>query len=958
MGVNVAPTHGRPAQAYDGLWLGAPHPMLRQHTAQQGPALRTSSLMNNVQGTKGTAGRTVRLKESPQHMQPRMLPLLNEQLASRETRYQELRVGMQQRSSNPYGEKTLATASALRPKTTPYNHANPLVPPRAPTATGAVGGGFFISSGQQAMAPQTAAASAAQQYVVRLPNTRSQPPAGFSVNFELVGTTSRASMRSRATPYLPPADATTRQANGVTVPFAARPHSQAHATASRAGGGGSFKGSVVVGLTTTSSSGEMTTAAAKTRFTVDAVSLLPPAEKPSRAEPARRSVPVTTQGRRAKAFAALEQQHPSSNGLAPRPLGGVPGTRRPAQQALVTAEQSEPMLYVGAPPPPIASRSTRFNAPGQPIIGNQYLAGTVKGTRSGAQLASDRNGDLYIGMVPQPTRERGTRTLGRLPEGFGNTGKKAVTTLPYGAAPAPEVNRPAAPTFVLNAGFAAARVQDAITKANAKRFDAEARGELEAAIEAIAPSAPKGDPLLASAQAALKALWRREAARERLMRAMDFSGPPAGLVNALAEALDAAMSAGVVETESLMSEALRELKRAEEDARADARRAGNAAAKAEAAMREEEAALVHPMPTEAGARTLRDGRFVVQTVVGEGAYGVVMRCTDRGEKPTAAHKTVAVKEFKVEDSDPDAEDVRRTARREVSLLKRMQHPHIVRFIQEFDEREKLFIVMEFVPKNLLEVLEDAQSRNGRGGLPKPVVKRIMYQLCLALAYIHECDIVYRDVKPENLLVAERVPNASDNVNPAALLDRGDGVGVVLEMKLCDFGFARPLGPNTSAADKSPTWPDTDDILTDYVATRWYRAPELLLGPPFPGERDPSALVHSPYGVGVDMWAVGCLMGECLDGEPLFPGDSDIDQLRRVQEMLGRLTTKQLELFLRNPSNTNASFPFDGPPIGLDARYGHLLNDVELSFMADLLRVDPKQRMSGEECLAHAIFSDA
>ena len=155
----------------------------------------------------------------------------------------------------------------------------------------------------------------------------------------------------------------------------------------------------------------------------------------------------------------------------------------------MTAEQSEPMLYVGAPPPPIASRSTRFNAPGQPIIGNQYLAGTVKGTRSGAQLASDRNGDLYIGMVPQPTRERGTRTLGRLPEGFGNTGKKAVTTLPYGAAPAPEVNRPAAPTFVLNAGFAAARVQDAITKANAKRFDAEARGVDVAALKELGAKA-------------------------------------------------------------------------------------------------------------------------------------------------------------------------------------------------------------------------------------------------------------------------------------------------------------------------------------------------------------------------------------------------------------------------------------------------------------------------------------
>lgn len=100
------------------------------------------------------------------------------------------------------------------------------------------------------------------------------------------------------------------------------------------------------------------------------------------------------------------------------------------------------------------------------------------------------------------------------------------------------------------------------------------------------------------------------------------------------------------------------------------------------------------------------------------------------------------------------------------------------------------------------------------------------------------------------------------------------------LKLCDFGFARYAT-------------NPDDILTDYVATRWYRAPELLLGPPFylDGKH-----VRPPYSQPVDIWAVGCLFGELVDGQPLFPGDSDLDQLYRIVQMMGPLPEAQVELF--------------------------------------------------------------
>ena len=108
----------------------------------------------------------------------------------------------------------------------------------------------------------------------------------------------------------------------------------------------------------------------------------------------------------------------------------------------------------------------------------------------------------------------------------------------------------------------------------------------------------------------------------------------------------------------------------------------------------------------------------------------------------------------------------------------------------------------------------------------------------ALAFLHDLGVVHRDIKPENLLVTK-----DDRV------------------KLCDFGFARTLGQEGQP-------------LTSYVATRWYRSPELLLTP--------------SYGKKVDLWAVGCIMAEMLDGQALFPGDNLIEQIDCIQKVLGNL----------------------------------------------------------------------
>ena len=134
-------------------------------------------------------------------------------------------------------------------------------------------------------------------------------------------------------------------------------------------------------------------------------------------------------------------------------------------------------------------------------------------------------------------------------------------------------------------------------------------------------------------------------------------------------------------------------------------------------------------------------------------------------------------------------------------------------------------------------------------------------------------------------------------------------------------------------------------MTDYVATRWYRSPELLLG-------------YSDYGPEVDMWAIGCIMGELSDGQPLFPGDSEMDMLYLIQKVLGALTPEQQESFNKNPRFLGLKFPSDVTKLEtLEKKYTGKLSKNALSLMTGLLKMDPAERFTGEQALAHPYFDD-
>ena len=148
------------------------------------------------------------------------------------------------------------------------------------------------------------------------------------------------------------------------------------------------------------------------------------------------------------------------------------------------------------------------------------------------------------------------------------------------------------------------------------------------------------------------------------------------------------------------------------------------------------------------------------------------------------------------------------------------------------------------------------------------------------------------------------------------------------LKLCDFGFARPMNPSA--------------VLTDYVATRWYRAPELLVG-------------NVGYNKPVDMWAIGCIMGEIIDGQPLFPGESEIDQLYCIQKIMGPLVPDHREAFQKNKHFIGLKFPEISKFETLKKRYLGKIDRLALNFMERLLNMSPEKRMTSSEALKHPYF---
>lgn len=280
-------------------------------------------------------------------------------------------------------------------------------------------------------------------------------------------------------------------------------------------------------------------------------------------------------------------------------------------------------------------------------------------------------------------------------------------------------------------------------------------------------------------------------------------------------------------------------------------------------------------------------------LVGEGSYGMVLKCR---HKETG--QLVAIKKFLESEDD---KMVKKIALREVRMLKQLRHDHLVNLIEVFRRKKRLYLVFEFVDHTVLDELEKCPN-----GLDENTVRRILWQVLKGTEFCHLHNIIHRDIKPENILVSKS--------------------GIV---KLCDFGFARTLA-------------QPGETYTDYVATRWYRAPELLVG-------------DTKYGRAVDIWAIGCLVAEMLTGEPLFPGDSDIDQLYHIVKCFGNLTPRHKEVFLRNPLFVGMRLPEVREISPLEKKFTRI-SPQSLELMKQCLRLDPDERPTCTQLIKHDFFS--
>eukprot|EP00043_Microstomoeca_roanoka_P014475 m.143551 g.143551 ORF g.143551 m.143551 type:complete len:425 (-) comp16020_c1_seq3:326-1600(-) len=282
--------------------------------------------------------------------------------------------------------------------------------------------------------------------------------------------------------------------------------------------------------------------------------------------------------------------------------------------------------------------------------------------------------------------------------------------------------------------------------------------------------------------------------------------------------------------------------------------------------------------------------------IGEGSYGAVIKCR---HKDTG--KIVAIKKFLETEDDPQ---IRKIALREVRMLKSLKHGNLVHLLEVFRRKRKLHLVFEYIDHTLLDEL-DANPK----GLDEIHVKKITFQVLKALEYCHANNVVHRDVKPENILISK------DSV-----------------VKLCDFGFARTLGGPGA-------------IYTEYVATRWYRAPELLVG-------------DTQYGSKVDVWALGCVFAEMLTGNPLWPGKSDIDQLYHIIQTFGKLSPRHVQVFAKNEYFKGLKLPEVLPDKirPLEHRFRQFKAPV-IRFMKFCLDCEPADRATCTEALAHQYFDD-
>nr|AAR04351.1 putative MAPK [Tetrahymena thermophila] len=291
-----------------------------------------------------------------------------------------------------------------------------------------------------------------------------------------------------------------------------------------------------------------------------------------------------------------------------------------------------------------------------------------------------------------------------------------------------------------------------------------------------------------------------------------------------------------------------------------------------------------------------DEKYEYIKQIGYGAYGVVCSAVNKenGSK-------VAIK--KVQNAYDDLIDAKRIVR-EIKLLKFFEHDNIISTFRCYQANapvgdEDIYMVFDLMETDLHRVIYSRQE------LSDEHIQYFVYQILRGLLYIHSANVIHRDLKPSNILLNKNC-----------------------DLKICDFGLARGFE-------------EPGESLTEYVITRWYRAPEVILN-------------ASEYNQAVDIWSVGCITAELLGRTPLFPGENYLDQVQRVIAVLGTPTQEDMAYI----GNQDAIKYIKSQPKRTKQSWQSLYpkaNPLALDLLSKMLTFNPEKRYTVKECIEHPYF---